>query len=145
MKSLKEISAKAKEYAPDREDLQDAFVNGARYAITGKYHIQADVFSPAPSILSAPSFDEWWNAYDKKCGRKKAEARWNRLSSFDKIACMKATPAYVRATPDKVFRKHPLTYLNGECWNDEIIFKRNDEQQRLQSLAEKTARILNAD
>lgn len=54
MKSLKEISAKAKEYAPDREDLQDAFVNGARYVITGKYYIQADVFSPAPSILSAP-------------------------------------------------------------------------------------------
>ena len=142
MKSLKEISAKAKEYAPDREDLQDAFVNGARYAITGKYYIQADVFTSIPSV---PSFDDWWNAYDKKCGRKKAEARWDRLPSFEKIACMKATPAYVRATPDKAYRKHPLTYLNGECWNDEIIIKRNDEQQRLQSLAEKTARILNAD
>lgn len=142
MKSLKEISAKAKEYAPDREDLQDAFVNGARYAITGKYYIQADVFT---SISSVPSFDDWWNAYDKKCGRKKAEARWNRLPSFEKIACMKATPAYVQATPDKAYRKHPLTYLNGECWNDEIIIKRSDEQQRLQSLAEKTASILNAD
>lgn len=142
MKSLKEISAKAKEYAPDREDLQDAFVNGARYAITGKYYIQADVFTSIPSV---PSFDDWWNAYDKKCGRKKAEARWDRLPSFEKIACMKATPAYVRATPDKAYRKHPLTYLNGECWNDEIIIKRSDEQQRLQSLAEKTASILNAD
>lgn len=142
MKSLKEISAKAKEYAPDREDLQDAFVNGARYAITGKYYVQADVFT---SISSVPSFDDWWNAYDKKCGRKKAEARWNRLPSFEKIACMKATPAYIQATPDKAYRKHPLTYLNGECWNDEIIIKRSDEQQRLQSLAEKTASILNAD
>ena len=142
MKSLNEISAKAKEYAPDREDLQDAFVNGARYAITGKYYIQADVFTSIPSV---PSFDDWWNAYDKKCGRKKAEARWNRIPSFEKIACMKATPAYVRATPDKAYRKHPLTYLNGECWNDEIIIKRSDEQQRLQSLAEKTASILNAD
>ena len=142
MKSLKEISAKAKEYAPDREDLQDAFINGARYAITGKYYVQADVFTSIPSV---PSFDDWWNAYDKKCGRKKAEARWNRLPSFEKIACMKATPAYVLATPDKAYRKHPLTYLNGECWNDEIIIKRSDEQQRLQSLAEKTASILNAD
>lgn len=145
MKSLKEISAKAKEYAPDREDLQDAFVNGARYAITGKYYVQADVFTPVPSIPSVPSFDDWWNAYDKKCGRKKAEARWNRLPSFEKIACMNATPAYVQATPDKAYRKHPLTYLNGECWNDEIIIKRSDEQQRLQSLTEKTASILNAD
>ena len=142
MKSLKEISAKAKEYAPDREDLQDAFINGARYAITGKYYVQADVFTSIPSV---PSFDDWWNAYDKKCGRKKAETRWNRLPSFEKIACMNATPAYVRATPDKAYRKHPLTYLNGECWNDEIIIKRSDEQQRLQSLAEKTASILNAD
>lgn len=145
MKSLKEISAKAKEYAPDREDLQDAFVNGARYAITGKYNVQADVFTSASSISPVPSFDDWWNAYDKKCGRKKAEARWDRIPSFEKIACMKATPAYVRATPDKAYRKHPLTYLNGECWNDEIIIKRSDEQQRLQSLAEKTASILNAD
>lgn len=142
MKSLKEISAKAEKYAPGREDLQNAFVNGARYAITGKYYVQADVFTSIPSV---PSFDDWWNAYDKKCGRKKAEARWNRLPSFEKIACMKATPAYVRATPDKAYRKHPLTYLNGECWNDEIIIKRSDEQQRLQSLAEKTASILNAD
>lgn len=145
MKSLKEISAKAKEYAPDREDLQDAFVNGARYAITGKYYRRTDLFAEGSTISSVPTFDEWWNAYDKKCGRKKAEAKWNRLMPCDRIACMNATPAYVCATPDKKYRKDPLTYLNGECWNDEIIIRQNDEQKRIQNLAEKTARILNAD
>ena len=145
MKSLKEISNKAKEYAPDREDLQDAFVNGARYAITGKYYRQTDVFTEESTVSFVPSFEEWWNAYDKKCGRKKAEAKWNRLKPCDRIACMNATPAYVCATNDKKFRKDPLTYLNGECWNDEIIIRQNDEQKHIQKLAEKTARILNAD
>ena len=32
---------------------------------------------------------------------------------------------YVDSTPDKQFRKDPTTYLNNECWNDEIIVKTN--------------------
>ena len=27
---------------------------------------------------------------------------------------------YVDANKDVKFRKNPLTYLNGKCWNDEI-------------------------
>lgn len=73
-----------------------------------------------------PTFDEWWNAYQKKRGRKKAEAKWNKLKPTQKVACMKATPAYVMSTPDVQYRKDPMTYLNGECWNDEIISKRDN-------------------
>ncbi|MHA1305067.1 MAG: hypothetical protein ACTSPI_15325, partial [Candidatus Heimdallarchaeaceae archaeon] len=29
--------------------------------------------------------------------------------------------AYVNTTPDKKYRKHPLTWLNGECWKDDVI------------------------
>lgn len=71
-----------------------------------------------------PTFEEWWDAYQKKRGRKKAEAKWNKLKPTQKLACMKATPAYVMSTPDVQYRKDPMTYLNGECWNDEIISKR---------------------
>lgn len=73
-----------------------------------------------------PTFDEWWDAYQKKRGRKKAEAKWNKLKPTQKVACMKATPAYVMSTPDVQYRKDPMTYLNGECWNDEIISKREN-------------------
>ena len=30
---------------------------------------------------------------------------------------------YREATPDKTYRKHPTTWLNGRCWEDEIITK----------------------
>lgn len=28
-------------------------------------------------------------------------------------------PRYVAATPERRYRKNPLTYLNGKCWQDE--------------------------
>ena len=151
MKTLAEINAEAKKFAPDNELQQEAFIQGARYALTGRYYKESNMFEPMMvhgeklcPMLTIPTFDEWWNAYNKKRGRKKAEAKWNKLSDFDKIECMKATPSYVASIEDKQFQKDPLTYLNGECWNDEIINKTNYEQQRTISLASKAARILSS-
>lgn len=66
-------------------------------------------------------FERWWQLYDKKMGRAKCYAKWLRLSDEERALCIANTPAYVASTPNKQYRKHPLTYLNGECWNDEII------------------------
>lgn len=150
MKTLAEINAEAKRFAPDNEAMQDAFVQGARYALTGRYYKEANMYPDLAKLGQCtvshveedPSFEDWWNAYNKKRGRKKAEAKWNKLSHADKIACMKATPIYVASTPDVQYRLDPLTYLNGERWNDEIINRPNYEQQRTISLASKAARIL---
>lgn len=150
MKTLAEINAEAKNYAPNDEGKQEAFVQGARYALTGRYYKEADMYPELAQlgectilhIEEDPSFEDWWNTYNKKRGRKKAEAKWNKLSHADKMACMKATPIYVASIEDKQYQKDPLTYLNGECWNDEIINKPNHEQQRTISLASKAARIL---
>ena len=150
MITLQQIHAEAKNYSPDCEPLQDAFVAGARWMATGKYYKPSELFAPPQSAdlkdetNTIPSFDDWWNAYQKKRGRKKAEAKWNRLSDADKIACMEATPAYVASIDDRQFQKDPLTYLNGECWNDELIFKPNYEQQRAQRLADRTANLINS-
>lgn len=67
-------------------------------------------------------FEKWWKLYDKKRGKKKTYARWCRMSMKDKVSCINVVGDYVKSTPDVKFRKDPLTYLNGECWNDEIIF-----------------------
>ena len=150
MITLQQIHAEAKNYSPDCEPLQDAFVAGARWMATGKYYKPCELFGasqsadPDDGANTIPSFDDWWNAYQKKRGRKKAEAKWNRLSDADKIACMEATPAYVASIDDRQFQKDPLTYLNGECWNDELIFKPNYEQQRAQRLADRTANLINS-
>ena len=39
-------------------------------------------------------------------------------------------PNYIDSTPDKSFRKNPMTYLNNKSWEDEIINK-NTQQNGL--------------
>lgn len=70
---------------------------------------------------NTPTFDAFWNLYDKKMGKVKVKAKWDKLSKADKKAIMDYLPRYVESTPDKQYRKHPLTFLNQESWNDEII------------------------
>ncbi len=74
------------------------------------------------SILSeaGPDFQEFWDAYGKKEDTKKCKLRWQALTSEQRQAALAATPAYVAAKPDKKYRKNPLTWLNGECWQDEL-------------------------
>ena len=87
------------------------------------------------------SFDWWWNLYDKKCGKEKCFKKWKKLSLSERYACYAATPAYVTSTPDKQFRKNPLTYLNQKAWEDEIIIRQTPEQQQQQRLAKVAERI----
>ena len=56
----------------------------------------------------------------KKYGSSKCKAKWNRLKESDKDIVFKTLPSYVLSTPDKQYRKNPLTWLNGEHWNDDI-------------------------
>lgn len=69
------------------------------------------------------SFDEFWEAYDKKTGDKsKLEKKWAALSDSDREKIMRHIPVYITSQPDKKFRKNPETYLNNKSWNDEIIY-----------------------
>ncbi len=148
MKTLKEINKAAQVYS-DQEPLQDAFREGARYALTGKYYKPVELFNQTiqDAVFEGQndSFEDWWQMYGKKRGKKKAKQKWDKLTVEQQTACLIATPAYVASTPDRTYRKDPLTYLNGECWNDEIILKQNHEQQRANNLAAKAARILGSD
>lgn len=168
MKTLKEIHAEANRYAPDNEALRDAFVNGARFMATGKYYKEKSMFPkenevetvdlqvtvPIEDGIIVPTFKDFWDAYAYKKGRKKAEEKWNKLKPKEKVACMKAVPAYVENTmipcsvsdgSRKQYRMHPLTYLNGARWEDEIYPVQSNEQQRANNLAAKAARILGSD
>ena len=168
MKTLKEIYAEANRYAPDNEALREAFVQGARFMATGRYYKEKPMFPkenefetvdlhetlpPLASVI-APTFQDFWDAYAYKKGRKKAEEKWNKLKLSEKVACMKAVPAYVENTiipgsaytgTKKQFRMHPLTYLNGARWEDEIYPVQSYEQQRAIDLTAKAARILGSD
>lgn len=67
-------------------------------------------------------FDEFWNLYDKKVGDKsKLEKKWAVLSDEERTAVINYLPGYIKATPDKKFRKDPQTFFNNKSWNDEVI------------------------
>jgi len=73
-------------------------------------------------------FDAFWSEYPRKVGKKKAEdAYMKALKTFNELDDMDAATIlvdsaikYAEVTTDMKFCKHPATWLNGECWNDDI-------------------------
>jgi hypothetical protein len=77
------------------------------------------------------SFEKVWELYGKKGNRKTCERKWNALENHCRQQAIGHIPVYVESTPDKQFRKNFETYINQECWNDEIVKKNTDTQQIL--------------
>ncbi len=71
--------------------------------------------------LELKSFDKFWTLYDKKVNRDKCFNKWKKIKTDIHDSIFDHTDKYIKSTPDKKFRKNPLTYLNNECWNDEIV------------------------
>jgi hypothetical protein len=69
------------------------------------------------------SFDEFWDLYDKKSDKKKCKEKYEKLSLVQIEKIKVALPIYIKSKPDIQYRKNPLTWLNGECWNDEVKLK----------------------
>lgn len=84
-----------------------------------------------------PTFEDFWDEYDKKVGnRKKIEKKWRSIKQDEKQKIMEYIPNYKIAQPEKRFRKNPETFLNNESWNDELILpiEISKEQQRFQRM-----------
>jgi hypothetical protein len=67
------------------------------------------------------TFEIFWNKYDKKVDRSKTEIAWSKLKESEVEKILESVDNYVISNPDLQYRKNPLTYLNGKCFNDEII------------------------
>lgn len=82
----------------------------------------------------------FWELYDKKVGSKeKIERKWNKLSLKNQEAIIEYIPEYIKAQPDKQYRKNPETFLNNKSWEDEIIIpikKLSKRDANLKALAE---------
>lgn len=69
------------------------------------------------------SFDEFWELYDKKVGKKdELIKKWLKLSEEERELAMSYIPEYKLSKPNKKYRKNPETFLNQKAWNDELIF-----------------------
>lgn len=81
-------------------------------------------------------FEVWWLWYDYKKSKEKAKKAWNSLTEQEKGLALQTVQPYVESTPDKTFRKHPTTYLNQKCFNDEIITRNTTSQARVSHATE---------
>ena len=78
-------------------------------------------------LLRDGLFQEFWDAFPHRNGAKKdrakVKAKWDRLAkaSVDLKSIVRAAFDYRSdAAVSRGYGKAPLTWLNGECWNDEI-------------------------
>ena len=66
-------------------------------------------------------FNKFWDAYDFKKSRKLCYDKFINLSLEICEKCVVAAKEYSDSITDKKFQKHPGTWLNQGCWDDEII------------------------
>ena len=127
---------KHREAARSYDDVTDTRARN-QYPVTNN---QCKENTPKESVFP---FEEFWEVYGKKVERMKCERIYARISEADRQIIRDRLPAYVASTPDVTYRKNPQTYLNGRCWNDEIIEHRSRPrppeqwQGRTQSMEEK--------
>ena len=75
-------------------------------------------------------FQEFWNTYRKKVDRVKCERAFAKLTQTELQAIKEKLPRYVALTPDPQYRKNPLTWINGKCWQDDFEHSINSTQNQ---------------
>lgn len=67
-------------------------------------------------------FKTFWDLYPKKVEKKKAENKWDKLGKEIQEVILKDLPKRKESDSwKKGYILNPMTYLNGERWNDQII------------------------
>src|SRR5690606_6939301 len=71
-------------------------------------------------------FSDFWDKYDYcKVKISDVEAKWIALTDEERTLTMESLDTYLLSTPDKTYRKYPMSYLNTEAWNDEHVVPAN--------------------
>lgn len=103
------------------KDAEAGFLHNKHYTKdTNNINIKDTTASAKETKVINICFSDFWNIYDKKKDTAKCEKKWLSLTDNERELIMAHIPAYVKSTPDKKYRKNPMTYLNGKCWLDEI-------------------------
>jgi DNA-binding transcriptional regulator YhcF (GntR family) len=66
------------------------------------------------------AFVEFWEKYDLKKGKIKAEKAFRSLSKSEQRNAIDYIPTYNGTLRDLQYKKHPTTYLHDKCWKDEV-------------------------
>lgn len=113
-----------------------------------------DYIPKTPGKPEATSFEKWYRTYPRKVSRGSAEKTWAKITkgmtkieeeefSLQLRNAIKAQIAHYKSTkesgdfvPDW---KHPSTWLNGMCWEDELdsYIRKNGSPMELKGCMEK--------
>jgi uncharacterized protein YdaU (DUF1376 family) len=72
----------------------------------------------APKVFNENLFSEFWDAYPKKAA--KGDARRAYLKALSRASHAEILAGAKRYKPDPNFTKNPATWLNADCWLDEV-------------------------
>lgn len=65
-------------------------------------------------------FNAFWRAYPRRVAKGYARKAFDKAIGLTTLETMLAAIAeYIRHKPERIDFKHPATWLNGECWEDE--------------------------
>jgi len=93
-----------------------------------------DSDSESVNKVTNTRFAEFWDLYGKKVDRPKCEKKFSKLTSTEIVLLFTNLPLYIKSKPEKQYRKDPIRWLNGSCWNDEVI--QTQQAQSVHSFAE---------
>ena len=66
------------------------------------------------------AFETFWKCYPRRVAKGAARTAFAKaIKKTDLETMLKAITEYVAKKPEKIDFKHPATWLNGECWDDE--------------------------
>ncbi len=78
-------------------------------------------------------FSVFWDLYDKKVGDKsKCVKKWNNLKDEDRSKIINTLPVFLKLIPDKQFQPYPMSYLNGNRWEDDLTIHKTSEEQQIE-------------
>lgn len=106
---------------------------GTKQSTKIKQNTESDIEIETDNVIplkTGPTFDEFWDKYDKKVDKMKSERKWARLSTAIQNKIMLHLDVYIPLTPDPQFRKSPLTYLTSHSWEDEVPKPKTAEPPR---------------
>lgn len=100
---------------------------------------------PPKKVTSARAevFERFWQAYPRKKEKRGAEAKFNSLvkSGIDPEAIIQGAQRLAISKPELKYTKHPTTWLNNGCWDDELIDRSDGKNERNNPLMDALDRI----
>lgn len=92
-----------------------------------EHHTKNTIVQKPVSISDDPMFREFWSAYPRKEGKGHAKRAWMKAIRNEDAHVIVEGAARYRDDPnrDKQYTRLPATWLNGECWSDDPLPKRD--------------------